>query len=370
MASAPSPPPPRLTLSARALSIGPGGPRRCPGLLAALLASLLAPATFALDPSKAITQYGHEVWTSRNGLPGEAVYEILQTQDGYLWLRTSSGLVRFDGVRFTWIEPPEPFRDSARAICKSTEGDLLFRGWAKTLRLKDGLFSHYLTPANLPEGAVRLLYETRERQLWIGTDNVLYLAQDGVPARVLSATGLVSAFLEDHQNRLWIGTNSGLFGYRDGEVLVYPSGFHATLLQAAKWLRTRTLSNSRVKGEVTALAEDRDGTLWVGTMKGLDRLIDGTLVADPAASRLSNQYVSAVLSDRHGNLWVGTDASGLYRLTGGQWSSATVVEGLSDNSILSLSEDREGSLWVGTRSGLDRLNLPRFRGRVDCVASV
>src|ERR1700733_13388859 len=65
--------------------------RRSSWLLVVLVG--FAGAAHALDPHKTIDQYGHDLWTSQNGLPGEAVYQILQSPDGYLWLRTSAGLV-------------------------------------------------------------------------------------------------------------------------------------------------------------------------------------------------------------------------------------------------------------------------------------
>jgi ligand-binding sensor domain-containing protein len=88
----------------------------------ALLASILyaAGSTLALDPALHIDQYGHDVWTSQNGLPGEAVYQILHSPEGYLWLRTSAGLVRFDGVRFVRVEPVVAGRTSHR----TGEGDV------------------------------------------------------------------------------------------------------------------------------------------------------------------------------------------------------------------------------------------------------
>ena len=61
--------------------------------------------SFGLNRDRNIDQYGHDVWTSRNGLTGEAVYQILQSPDGYLWVMTSAGLTRFDGVRFVPVEP-------------------------------------------------------------------------------------------------------------------------------------------------------------------------------------------------------------------------------------------------------------------------
>jgi len=55
----------------------------------------------ALDPNKALTQYGHAVWQDKDGLPQNTVRVITQTRDGYLWIGTEGGLARFDGVRFT-----------------------------------------------------------------------------------------------------------------------------------------------------------------------------------------------------------------------------------------------------------------------------
>ena len=103
-----------------------------------------ASALLGLDPDKHIDQYGHDVWTPQHGLPGEAVYQILQTPDGYLWMRTSEGLVRFDGVRFATMDTvigSEP----VRAIAMSADGDLLIRTNARTLVYKNGIFSDYLT---------------------------------------------------------------------------------------------------------------------------------------------------------------------------------------------------------------------------------
>ena len=85
----------------------------------------LAPV-WGLDPGRSISQYGHDVWTAQHGLPGEAVNQIVQTRDGYLWLRTSAGLVRFDGVRFVLVAPTVGGRavhEPIRAICRGAFGE-------------------------------------------------------------------------------------------------------------------------------------------------------------------------------------------------------------------------------------------------------
>src|SRR5208282_1477398 len=98
--------------------------------------TISASGALALDRNKSIDQYGHETWTSQNGLPGEAVYQILQTPDGYLWLRTSAGLVRFDGVRFVLVDltvAGRAINEPVKAICKGADGGLLVRTISHTL---------------------------------------------------------------------------------------------------------------------------------------------------------------------------------------------------------------------------------------------
>jgi ligand-binding sensor domain-containing protein len=69
-------------------------------LLLAWLLGTVNSNLLALDPQKQITQYIHKKWTSDHGLPENNISDILQTSDGYLWIGTGSGLVRFDGVKF------------------------------------------------------------------------------------------------------------------------------------------------------------------------------------------------------------------------------------------------------------------------------
>src|SRR5271154_270658 len=122
---------------------------------APLLLGLLFTASTAhgLDPRKQIDQYGHDSWNSRHGLPGEAVYQILQTGDGYLWLRTAVGLIRFDGVRFVPMDSAVG-SEPVKAIAVGERGGLLIRTTSRTVLYRDGIFSDYLPPAPLPDGDI------------------------------------------------------------------------------------------------------------------------------------------------------------------------------------------------------------------------
>src|SRR5690349_12080397 len=88
-----------------------------------------ASEAFALDPNTSITQYMHEVWTMDNGLPQNAVLSLKQTRDGYLWVGTSEGLVRFNGVDFSVFNPsntPELPQASSASFFEDRDGALWF----------------------------------------------------------------------------------------------------------------------------------------------------------------------------------------------------------------------------------------------------
>lgn len=329
-----------------------------PGVRICLFAILLIfkPA-FADDLQKSLNQYSHESRTNQNGLPGEAVNDILQTPDGYLWLLTSSGLVRFDGVRFVRIEPRvgnELLQEPIQTICRGASGHLLVRSYSRTLIYKDNEFSDYAPPAALPDGAILKMFETAAGRVWIGSDNFVYQLRKNGVQQILGKTGWASSFLEDHLGNLWIVTGSGLFKYNQIGFTQYSNGFHQAFIESSERVDRRGPDGHPIKGRVTAVAEDRQGDLWVGTRDGLYKIGKGDLSVKSPARLLQGKHISAILQDKNGNLWVGTDASGLYLLTNGVWSSMTMSDGLSDNTILSLFEDREGSVWVGAKSGLDR----------------
>jgi PAS domain S-box-containing protein len=313
-------------------------PRFCGVLFSALTLLSHAPAQARtpgdLDPGRNIDQYGHKVWTSQSGIPGEAVYQVLQTSDGYLWLRTSAGLVRFDGVRFVRVDPSVddlPFREAVMAIGKTADGHLLVRGPSKTLLHGSGRFQNLVPPNALPDGTVRIVAQSRKGSVWVGADDFIYLAHEGRLDMLRRGTSWVEAVIEDRAGSVWIGGRRGLYRY-SGESL--------------------TFELSTPDG-VTALLEDRAGTLWVGTQKGLFRLAKERLT-EVAASKVAKRQITALAEDEAGNLWVGTNGDGLFRYANDRWDSFTARDGLSDDRIHSIFQDREGDLWIGTGSGLDR----------------
>src|SRR6185369_12264710 len=187
-------------------------------LAAALLVLAASPAR-ALDPRKSITQYALQVWKTENGLPQNTVQAIAQTRDGYLWLGTERGLVRFDGVQFT-------------------------------------VFDKGNTPG-LQSGNTQVLYEDRAGNFWIGTSGGLHLMREGrIAASFTSRDGLRSnrivAICEDRKGAIWVGTSGGGISRISGGKV------------EATYTTREGLSGDRI----WSLEEDRDGSLWIGTDGG------------------------------------------------------------------------------------------------------
>jgi len=306
----------------------------------------------ALEPTKALTQYVHEVWQQEEGLPENDVTAIIQTRDGYIWLGTEEGLVRFDGIRFTVFDQsntPELTSVYIRALLEARDGSL----WIGTdgggvYRLKDGKFNVYPTPDGLSSDVVRSFYESADGSLWIGTDgHGLGRLKGGQFRRYTTKDGLsddfVWALLGTEDGSLWIGTNHGLNRLKEGKFTLY------------------TMREGLANNVVWSLGLGRGQSLWVGTGGGLCRLQEGKLHRYEGKEGPGRYPVISVYEDHQGALWLGTDGHGLERMVNGNVSAYSTQEGLSNDTVSAVMEDAEGSLWLGTfGGGLVRLKDASF----------
>ncbi|HKS43191.1 MAG TPA: two-component regulator propeller domain-containing protein [Blastocatellia bacterium] len=313
---------------------------------------LLLSAVVSSDSSeKPLSQYIHDAWQTDQGLPQNTVFAVTQTPDGYIWLATQEGLVRFDGIRFTVFDKrntPQMKDNNIQTLYLDRAGQL----WAGTeggglVRLKDGVFTAYTTEDGLADNIVDAIYEDRAGNLWVGTLGGLSRFKDGKFTTFTARDGLPSdavlSICEDRAGNLWIGTeDDGLSRLKDGEFVSYTT--------------KDGLSNNLVR----ALHEDREGNLWIGTRAGLCRFKDGKFTSFFAKDGLVDDSVLSIYEDREGSLWIGT-RGGLARRKDGRFSAYTTKEGLSENSVASIYEDKEGNLWIGTyEGGLNRLKEGSF----------
>ncbi len=294
-----------------------------------------------------------EAWHAEDGLPHSAINALIQSRDGYLWMGTGAGLVRFDGLRFTSVfsEEASPLANSYVWTLLEDDDGVLWIGSSNGLSRYDGrVFTTYTIDHGLPNNFVRSILHDSAGRLWVGTYGgglCLFDRSEHICRRLPDGEGatdlFVNAIIEDHQGAIWVGTDTGLLQWVDGQ-----------------W--APGIPDEPFQEQVKALLEDTRGRLWLGTSKGLFwRTDDGRLDRVPLSGE-SIQAVRSLFEDREGHVWIGTEVSGLYLYEDGRLRNFDTEAGLSHNYIWDIFQDQEGSLWVGTNGGgLNRLMVGRVR---------
>lgn len=301
----------------------------------------------SLNPDHHLTQYGHTAWRIQEGAFRGAVSSIAQTRDGYLWIGTGAGLVRFDGVRFDYSSK---LQGKINTIVADNSGSLWIGLTGHLYRLRDGDMVDYPTTADVAAIAIDDLSRVRyalfhqpnaDSRPLCSVDNQKSIClgkSEGVPFRNLTA------LQPDTNGSIWLSTTDQVAYWNNGSVQVFSP-------PALNGLAT-------VNG-ISALARDPDGSLLVGISReglglGLQRLIGGTwtTVAMPGFDGNKIQ-VSKLLIDRERALWIGTEDTGVFRLSHGRAEHFDASNGLSGNEVTALIEDEEGNVWVGTTGGID-----------------
>ncbi len=299
----------------------------------------------ALDPDKKIDLYLIDQWQAVDGLPSDTILSFAQTPDGYLWIATTKGLLRFDGLTFFVV----PGIQETRNLFVDREGTLWIGSAAGLIsyRCRTGRFKKFSTADGLTGEGIRHIKEDMRSNLWISFDtSYVNRFSKGRFQAFDSRHGLegkkINAILEDSRGNLLFGSSEkGIFTFRDGDFFKYS---------------IPGLGRARIN----TLCEDWQGNLWIGTNEGIFRVSDSTAVKYTVKDGLTDDYIMNIIEDSHRNLWAGTK-KGLIRIKQ-EGSGATAFESRFESiTIFSLFEDREKSLWIGSdASGIRRLKDPKF----------
>ncbi len=359
------------------------------------LAALALPG-YAFGQPSSIAHYTLTSWNERNGLSSGAIRSLVQDRDGYLWLGSAAGLLRFDGVRFVRVEvrrsPQLPFAEIG-ALAASRDGSLWigFVGAGGVSRLqRGGTIRSFSQTDGLLDAAVTVLREDSSGTMWAGTRLGLSRFSGDRWEAVDAAAGLppqaILDLVGDKAGNLWVAAAGGAFVRRSGEArferLAWPAQARALAEDAsgALWIssandnvtakvweaatpvdasRIQPISN-RMAVSGTNLLIDRRGTMWLGDLDGVIRVSDPQLAA-PVIERLSeakgltSSTVRALMQDREGNVWIGT-LNGLNRLSDATARSLFLDDGSPSGGLMrAVIAGPDGSIWTGGQSGLYRI---------------
>jgi ligand-binding sensor domain-containing protein/signal transduction histidine kinase len=372
----------------------------------------------ALDPTRLFSQYVREQWITESRFPGGAVNGIAQTADGYLWIGSDKGLLRFDGFSFTPIALTSITTAANTTILQlltDARGTLWIRPeGAYLVSQKDGEFESVrhglyaitamskdhrdgVLVSDIEQGTFRFraddvqklgaasppvisLAETADGKIWIGTlgDGLFLLAggrltkvSAGLPDRKINSLLVID-------QELWVGTDTGLYrGTSDGfrRVKLPPSLDNVQVLSLLRdrdsniWAGTsrgllrvneKGISFSEEKelrgdGGINVLFEDREGNLWIGGARGLGRIRDSAFVTYSSVNDPHFEHGGPIYADREGRTWFAPAQGGLYVLQNG---GVQPVASIPASDVVYSISGRGEEVWIGRqRGGLTHLRL-------------
>jgi ligand-binding sensor domain-containing protein/signal transduction histidine kinase len=354
----------------------PGGHWLLKSVMAALAVVCFARPACPIDPNRMLSQYIRDHWGVEQGFTGGSVTSFAQTPDGYLWIGTEKGLIRFDGLTFRLFQQASPTTypiGAVLGVVTDAQGNLwILLQNTKILRYHDGKFelgreeaefgitsvgrrgdgtvlfsSLTLGVLTSRAGKFEILTSLGDRAPSEGTATMegdnrstrLSWATHLAPHRFAEPDSVVISMAESTDGKVWLGTqDKGLFYMSGGRIFAAGEG----------------QSNRRIN--CLLALENRE--LWLGTDRGILRWNGTEVTSLGVSSSLRRIQVLSMIRDHDSNIWVGT-ARGLIRVN----SDGVSADGEShqtSGAVTALFEDREGNLWIGSARGLERLRSSAF----------
>ena len=324
-----------------------------PLLLCLLFLFFAGHSLWAVDPNKFISQYAHTVWRTQDGVFNGSPIVLAQTTDGYLWIGTNLGLVRFDGVRFTSWNPPAGKR--------------------------------------LLDPRVLSLLGARDGSLWIGTGYSISQWKDGELVNYPQLSGRIESVVEDAGGAVWLVRtqatdgmgplcrikDEGLRCYGATDGIQFPLAIQLQLGKSGElWVggyselcRWKPESSSTYFSKVSrrpetfaslkGIAIGTDGSVWAAIDRSGPVLQLEHFEHEKWSSRsfpgitVNNSDITTLFVDRDDALWVGTAHHGVFRTRGNTADHFGSTDGLSSDAIGRFHQDAEGTIWVVTSEGID-----------------
>ncbi|MBI2927990.1 MAG: ATP-binding protein [Verrucomicrobia bacterium] len=328
-------------------------------------------------------------WRTSDGLPHNWVECILQARNGYLWIGTRGGIVRFDGVRFSQPAAPDAsafLQGHAKALAEDDRGNVWIATTRGVFRASDSSVKRFTDSDGLPDLETACLHIGPSGVVWTGTGAGLCKIEDdrvtAYPNPLSESKGVLSV-LERSSGTVLVGDADGLYEFspktgqfkslwqfagpktepesgavfsllEDSRRQIWFGVDHGFYVGTEKSWQHHGPGQSDGDNRVRRIFQARDGTLWLVVGERLRRWADGTLAAVHEADALEDAAPNCVAEDREANLWVGTRYGGLFCLRTTPIRTFTARHGLPHNEVRSISPSHDGGLWIATKRGVCR----------------
>ncbi|MCR4735166.1 MAG: hypothetical protein K5829_09205 [Treponema sp.] len=313
--------------------------------------------SIGFSQNSVLEDYVVRSWTTADGLPGNTINRIIQSDDGYIYAGTYEGLVRFDGYDFTILKKTKDSGycfSSARALFMDSKGRIWIGANDEGVNcISDDSIVCYDVHNGMPNNSIRAITEDKNGNIWIGTAaGVVYISQDGNINYPDSIEGLNSSQVLVER----------LFCDSAGRVWLISTDLNGIYYYAGDSFKHYTNLNSFGDFFFTAISQDQTGAFWLGAgNQGLYKIVNGRVEKLHTGTILDTVPTYVIYSDETGSIWFGTD-KGLVLYRNGKYYIYTENKSLPENSINDIISDREGNIWVGTSNkGLLKLSPGKFR---------
>lgn len=342
----------------------------------------------SLNPNKELAQYTSDSWGSDNGLISGGTLDVLQSEEGYIWLGTFNGVYRFDGITFKHFSKdlsPEITNNSIPTITLDDNGNV----WAGSIGggiyiFKNQFLRKFTEKDGLSSNVIRKLYTDSKGRILIGTGDGLTIYSDSTfttfkdfkQGSSILTNVTVSALYEDSQGQIWVGTNLGLFKLINNELIEVPLAakkygdievssiiesednrlFIGTYGHGIFIKEKDSIDKFEIPdgiNKISNLMFDSNGAFWIAHQNGLLRFYKNKFSTLPPIDGVSEDAVEGIIEDTEGSIWFTRYNGGLERLRDGIFINYTTFEGLDDNKIHCIYEDKDSSKWIGTSNGLN-----------------
>lgn len=306
-----------------------------------------------LDPSKSIDQYIVNIYGVDQGMPQNSANAIIQTSDGYIWIGTQEGLVRYNGIEMTTFDKYNTktmHSNYVNKLCVDRNQNLwvgFFTNQGISLYNRKE-FINYNTSNGLPSSTVTAIFLDSKGELWVGTTLGLARFNNGSFETVNIGGGrnnyYVSVICEDNSGNIFFGTNNaGIFYQQQGQ------------------FKNLTQEEGLNSNTIISMCNDKLGKMWIGTSAGVNLFFNNKIDNLSSKAGWPSTGINTILQDEYNNIWFGTSSIGLFRLKGDELEHFDSYNGIPFRLISDLRVDNEGNLWVGTNdSGIFRIKNSNF----------